>query len=278
MTVTIYHNPACGTSRNVLAMIRNTGEEPHVIEYLKTPPTRDELKRLVARMGVPLRSVLRRKGTPFEAFGLDNPSLTNEQLLDAIDENPILINRPIVVTSRGVKLCRPSEEVLDLLERPQLSAYVKEDGDPVVVGTPVESPDMEALKQALSAVELPTEDVDGPDRQFYRFTDTVGGYVGYGGLEGQGEDRLLRSIVVQPALLGKGYGKAIVSTIERVAARVGVKRLHLLTKGAGSFFEKLGYVAADRSDAPTSIAESAQFAQLCPSSAKYLAKPVRMTW
>ena len=133
MTVTIYHNPACGTSRNALAMIRNAGIEPAIIEYLKTPPTRDVLLDLVRRMGVPLRAILRRKGTPFDALGLDDPAMTDDALLDAIDRHPILINRPIVVTPLGAKLCRPSEVVLDLLDAPQKSAFVKEDGEPVVV-------------------------------------------------------------------------------------------------------------------------------------------------
>jgi arsenate reductase len=132
MTVTIYHNPACGTSRNVLAMIRNSGIEPIVIEYLKTPPSRAELTDLALRIGVPLRDILRRKGTPFDELGLDNPALGDAALLDAIEQNPILINRPIVVTPLGVRLCRPSETVLELLDRPQLKPFFKEDGEPVV--------------------------------------------------------------------------------------------------------------------------------------------------
>jgi arsenate reductase len=132
MTVTIYHNPACGTSRNVLAMIRNSGIEPNVIEYLKIPPSRAELTDLVARMGVPLRDIMRRKGTPFDELSLDNPELGDLALLDAIEQHPILINRPIVVTPLGVRLCRPSETVLELLDRPQMKPFFKEDGEPVV--------------------------------------------------------------------------------------------------------------------------------------------------
>lgn len=132
MSVTIYHNPACGTSRNTLGLIRNSGEEPTVIEYLKTPPGRDELAGLIARMGVPVRDVLRRKGTPYDELGLDDPALTDDQLLDAMMAHPILINRPIVVTPLGVKLCRPSEAVLDLLTAPQRGPFTKEDGEPVV--------------------------------------------------------------------------------------------------------------------------------------------------
>ena len=131
MTVTIYHNPACGTSRNTLAMIRATGVEPTVIEYLNTPPSREELRDLVRRMGVPLRDVMRQKGTPYDELGLGNAALSDDALLDAIELHPILINRPIVVTPKGVRLCRPSELVLDLLEKPLLEDFIKEDGERV---------------------------------------------------------------------------------------------------------------------------------------------------
>ena len=130
--VTIYHNPACGTSRNVLGLIRNSGVEPRIVEYLKTPPARDVLADLIHRMGVPVRDVLRRKGTPHDELGLDNPALTDDQLLDAMMAHPILINRPIVVTPLGVRLCRPSEAVLDILPDPQHGTFAKEDGERVV--------------------------------------------------------------------------------------------------------------------------------------------------
>ncbi|WP_199090828.1 arsenate reductase (glutaredoxin) [Bosea sp. ASV33] len=131
MDVVIYHNPDCGTSRNTLALIRNAGLEPHIVEYLKTPPTRARIVDLVKRMGVSLRHVIREKGTPFAELGLADPSLSDDALLAAIERHPILLNRPIVVTSRGVRLCRPSEEVIDLLP-PQLGAFVKEDGERIV--------------------------------------------------------------------------------------------------------------------------------------------------
>ena len=131
MDVIIYHNPDCGTSLNTLAMIRNAGIEPHVIEYLKTPPARALLTQLIARMGVSVRALLREKGTPYAELGLADPKLTDDQLLDAMMAHPILINRPIVVTPEGVRLCRPSEEVLDLLP-PQRGAFVKEDGERVI--------------------------------------------------------------------------------------------------------------------------------------------------
>jgi arsenate reductase len=132
MTVTIYHNPACGTSRNTLAMIRQSGAEPEVIEYLKTPPTRVKLVELIKKMGTPPRALLRRKGTPYDELGLDDETLTDDQLIDAMIAHPILINRPIVVTSRGVRLCRPSEVVLEILENPDIGAFAKEDGEQVV--------------------------------------------------------------------------------------------------------------------------------------------------
>ena len=135
MTVTIYHNPACGTSRNTLGLIRNAGIEPIVIEYLEEPPTRSELVSLIDRMGISPRELLRQKGTPYAELGLDNPDLTEDQLIDAMMEHPVLINRPVVVTSLGVKLCRPSEEVLDILPQPQRGAFRKEDGELVVDGS-----------------------------------------------------------------------------------------------------------------------------------------------
>jgi arsenate reductase len=131
MDVIIYHNPDCGTSRNTLAMIRNAGVEPHVIEYLRTPPSRIMLKQLIARMRITVRALLREKGTPYAELGLGDPSLTDDQLLDAMLAHPILINRPIVASPKGVRLCRPSEEVLDLLP-PQRGEFIKEDGERVV--------------------------------------------------------------------------------------------------------------------------------------------------
>lgn len=129
---TIYHNPACGTSRNVLATIRSTGKEPRIIEYLKTPLTRDELVDLLRRMEMRPRALLRRKGTPHEELGLDDPKWTDDQLIDFMMQHPILMNRPIVVTDKGVRLCRPSETVLEMLPKPPQNASTREDGEAVV--------------------------------------------------------------------------------------------------------------------------------------------------
>ncbi len=129
MTVIIYHNPDCGTSRNTLAIIRQSGEDPEVIEYLKNPPSRERLKELIAAMGIPTRALLREKGTPYNELGLADPKWTDDQLIDFMLAHPILINRPIVVTEKGVKLCRPSEAVLDILPNPHIGRFVKEDGE-----------------------------------------------------------------------------------------------------------------------------------------------------
>jgi arsenate reductase len=136
MTITIYHNPACGTSRNTLAMIRKSGEEPVVIEYLKTPPSREELQDLINKMGIPVRSLLRQKGTPYDELELQDPKWTDRQLIDFMLEHPILINRPIVVTPEGVRLCRPSEVVIEILPNKNIGTFTKEDGEVVVAASP----------------------------------------------------------------------------------------------------------------------------------------------
>ncbi|MDE2062708.1 MAG: arsenate reductase (glutaredoxin) [Bradyrhizobium sp.] len=130
MSVTIYHNPSCGTSRNTLAMIRQSGEEPEIIEYLKTPPDRATLKGLIRAMGIPVRALLREKGTPYAELNLADPKWSDDELIDFMLAKPILINRPIVVTPKGTRLCRPSEAVLDLLDNP-VTSFVKEDGEKV---------------------------------------------------------------------------------------------------------------------------------------------------
>lgn len=132
MTITIYHNPECGTSRNTLAMIRQSGVEPEVIEYLTAPPARARLAEMIAAAGLTVREAIRQKDTPYAAMGLDNPALSDAQLLDAMEAHPILINRPFVVTDKGVRLCRPSELVLDILPNPEIGPFVKEDGEVII--------------------------------------------------------------------------------------------------------------------------------------------------
>ncbi len=130
--VTIYHNQACGTSRNTLAMIRASGIEPEIVEYLKTPPSREKLTELIVQMGIAPRDLLREKGTPYSDLGLDDLTLSDSDLVDAMMQHPILINRPIVITAKGVKLCRPSELVLDILENPNFGEFIKEDGEKII--------------------------------------------------------------------------------------------------------------------------------------------------
>ena len=132
MTITIYHNPDCGTSRNTLAMIRQSGEEPEIVEYLQHPPTRAQLLRLIGEAGLTVRNAIRQKDTPYLELGLDNAALTDARLLDAMLTHPILINRPFVVTEKGVRLCRPSELVLDILPNPDIGPYTKEDGEIII--------------------------------------------------------------------------------------------------------------------------------------------------
>ncbi len=276
MTVTIYHNPACGTSRNTLALIRNAGIEPTVIEYLKTPPSRAELLDLVQRIGVPLRAILRRKGTPFDALGLEDAGET--ALLDAVDRHPILINRPIVVTPLGVKLCRPSEEVLELLDRPQQCEFFKEDGEPVLTARVLDADALDEMAAMLAEARLPVADLALPGRRFYRFANTVDEMVGFGGIEGQGPDRLIRSVVVRRDRRGKRHGKAVAQMLERQAGADGAQRLHLLTTDAAPFFQSLGYEQRDRAEAPAAIAATGQFRTLCSAGAAYLTKTVRTAW
>ena len=132
MSIVIYHNPACGTSRNTLAMIRQSGEEPEIIEYLKTPPSREKLKELIVAMGIPVRALLREKGTPYHELGLGDPKWSDDELIDFMLAHPILINRPIVVTPKGARLCRPSEAVLDILPNPNIGSFTKEDGEVII--------------------------------------------------------------------------------------------------------------------------------------------------
>ena len=131
-SITIYHNPDCGTSRNTLALIRNSGEEPEIVEYLKTPPGREKLVELLAALHMPARELLRRKGTPFDALHLEDPKWSEDELIDFMVAHPILMNRPIVVTPLGTRLCRPSEMVLDILPSPQRGPFTKEDGEQVI--------------------------------------------------------------------------------------------------------------------------------------------------
>lgn len=270
MDVTIYHNPGCGTSRNTLALIRHAGIEPHVIEYLKSPPTRLELQRLIEGMGVPVRAVIREKGTPYKELGLDDPATSDENLLDAMIEHPSLINRPIVVTEKGAKLCRPSEMALDLLPERPLADLDKEEGSPFLTDTLVE-PTSEMI-DSLQEAGLPTDDLNDPNRLFFRYTTLGGALVGFGGYELYGPDALLRSMVVLPEARGRGIGRNLSLLLMRRAFDKGALSAYVLTTTAAPFFESLGFKRISRNEAPSSILSTRQASGLCPSSAALLVR------
>ena len=275
MTVAIYHNPDCGTSRNTLALLRSTGSEPHVIEYLKTPPTRAELADLIQRMGLSVRDILREKGTPYAALGLGNPALSEDALLDAMIAHPILINRPIVVAPTGVKLCRPSDIVLDLIPSEFRTTLLKEEGVPFLVDEPVTGDDPR-LASALQSAGLPIADLGEPGRTFFAYRTSAGQNVGFGGYEALGENALLRSIVVLPETRERALGRNLVALLQRRAFDRGARRAWVLTSSAAPFFEKVGFKPVAREIAPASVLATRQAAQLCPSSATLLTRTIRL--
>lgn len=273
MDVVIYHNPGCGTSRNALALIRHAGIEPHVIDYQKCPPSRELLAQLIERMGMAVRDVLRVKGTPYADLGLGDPKLTDAELLDAMMAHPILINRPIVVTDRGVKLCRPSDMVLDLLPELPMADFVKDDGEICLRDT--EAADRDAgMVAALTAEGLPTDDLTEPGRRFFVYRTLTGEVVGYAGWELYGADVFLRSLTVLPGWRGKGVGKAIVARIARRAFDEGARSAWLMTISAAAFFEAIGFKRVERADAPEAILETRQAKGLCPASAVVLKRAI----
>lgn len=275
VTVTIYHNPACGTSRNVLALIRASGEEPHVVEYLKTPPTRNELVALLARMGIGARVLLREKGTPYGELGLGEAKWTNDELVDCIVRHPILMNRPVVATEKGVKLCRPSDIVLDILPHPPAPDTRKEDGVPVLADTRVAASDG-AFRAALEAAGLPTDDLDEPGRVFFAYRTLDATPVGFGGYEILGEHALVRSVVVLPQARGKEIGRNLVALLLRRAFDDGARQAWLLTTTAAAFFEKAGFQPALRQTAPQAVLATRQATSLCPASAVLLTRTITL--
>lgn len=274
MDIVIYHNPDCGTSRNTLSLIRQRGIEPHVIEYLKTPPSRALLAQLVARMGIGVRSLMRQKGTPYAELGLEAPDLTDDQLLDAMMAHPILINRPIVVSPLGVKLCRPSDVALDLLPPgTRLSSMQKEEGAPFLKDTQVDPSDP-VLIAALQAEDLPVDDLAEPGRIFFAYRTLDGQLVGFAGYELLGADALIRSVVVSPDLRRARIGRNIVPLLLFRAHEAGAKRAWLLTASASDFFSRLGFKPMERAEAPTAILATRQASSLCPASAILMSRKI----
>jgi arsenate reductase len=282
--VTIFHNPACGTSRNTLALIRHAGIEPTVIEYLKTPPTKEALRELVAAMGVPARSLLREKGTPYAELGLGEPHWTDEQLLDFIGQHPILMNRPVVVTPLGTKLCRPSEEVLELLPVNRLPPFVKEDGEAVqddgvrraaggLTLRPASELDWPSIEALLKVNGLP---VDGAREHLGAYIVAMAGgtVVGTAGIERHGEIGLLRSVAVLPERQKQGLGMAMLERMVADARTLGLSHLYLLTTTAADYFAGLGFTPQPRDSAPAALQASAEFRGACPASAALMVRSI----
>lgn len=270
----IYHNPDCGTSRNTLALLRSAGIEPQVVEYLKTPPSRAELAELIRRTGLAVRDVIRQKGTPYAALGLDDPVVSDDALFDTMVAHPILINRPIVVSPDGVKLCRPSEIVLDLLPSGLTTALLKEEGVPFLVDERVPGDD-QTLANALQSATLSIDDLTEPGRIFFAYRTPAGDLIGFGGYEALGEQALLRSIVVLPEWRARALGRNLVALLQRRAFDEGARRAWVLTSSAAPFFEKVGFKPVDREDAPAAVLTTRQATSLCPADAALLARTIR---
>jgi arsenate reductase len=271
MPVTIYHNPDCGTSRNTLKLIRHFGIDPKVIEYVKTPPSRDELVAILAKSGLTAREVVRKKGTPYAELGLEAAS--DDVLLDAMIAHPILINRPLVVSDDGAALCRPSDVVLDLLPVMTGNDAFKEEGVSFLRDVPI-GPDHPGLIAALKDENLPTDDLGEPNRTFYVYRSLAGAVFGYGGYELYGQDVFLRSVVVTPDGRGKRIGRNLVPLLLYRAYRQGARTAWLLTNTAAGFFEKIKFQRRPRTEAPAAILETRQAQSLCPSSAVLLSKTI----
>lgn len=270
--VVIYHNPDCGTSRNALAMIRHAGIEPEVVEYLTTPPTKARVRELAYLMGLTVRDMIRERGTPFTELNLGRPSLDEEDLLEAIEAHPILMNRPIVVTPTRVKLCRPSDTVLDLLSSVPLGDFDKDDGTPFLRDTEIAGSN-DDLQDAMTNVVLPTDDLTDPGQTFYRYNLLGGLTVGYGGFFLAGHDVLLRS-VARTERSDRRVGPTLVQLLMSRAFDRGGRQAFALTKSpqARSFFESQGFTELDRASAPPSIQSTRQMTSLCPSSATLLTR------
>jgi len=271
--ITIYHNPDCGTSRNTLALIRSAGAGPRIIEYLKMPPPRGEVLGLAKRIGVPLRGIMRRKGTPYDELRLDDPSVGDQELLDAIEAHPILLNRPIVTSPLGTQLCRPSDVVLDLLPNRPQRRLMKEEGVPFLEDVAV-SGGHAPLRAALAEEGLPADDLQDPGRTFFLYRALDGEVLGFGGYELYGTDVLLRSILVMCQHRASGIGRNILPLLLFRAFRAGARRAYLLTQSAAPFFEKAGFGPLARDLAPAAIRETRQASVLCPVSAVLMTRKI----
>lgn len=262
--VTFYHNPDCGTSRNALALLRLAGIEPLVIEYLTTPPIKDRLRELIALAGLSVRETIRHHPVLVAQLGLSSSRKTDEELLDAMVAHPILINRPIVDTPTAVKLCRPSETVLDLLMAGQVPTAdaMKDDHTPFVQDELWLANNDLALH--VGAAGLTIEDLTEPGRTFYRYSLLGGTTVGFGGFELYGPDVLLRSLCVVPH--GQGIGRNMTLLLMRRAFDQGARRAFAFTSTleAAAFHQALRFAPITRGSAPATILATRQATGLCP--------------
>jgi arsenate reductase len=273
MHTTIYHNPDCGTSRNVLALLRAAGAEPDVVEYLAAPPDRRTLAALIADAGLTVRGAMRVKGTPYKDLGLDDPALTDAQLIDHMLWHPILINRPFVVNERGARLCRPSDLALDLLESDLAVGLNKEEGAPFLRDERTAGNDP-GLAAVLLDAGLPVDDLAQAGRTFYVYRTLAGRVIGYGGFERYGRDALLRSIVVPSADRSQGIGRNLAALLQRRAYDQGARQAWLLTQSAAAFFERAGFKAVAREQAPQAVLATRQAQSLCPASAILMTRTI----
>jgi arsenate reductase len=271
MGFVVYHNPDCGTSRNVLAALGAASIESEIVEYLKTPPDRSTLWQLISRMALPVRAVVRERGTPFHEPGLDDPSRSDEEIIDVMVQHPILINRPIVVAPNAVALCRPSDVVLDILPGRLRSNLRKEDGAGFLRDEPTSGDDAD-LRAALSDAQLPVDDLCEPGRRLFRYRTLEDTTVGFGGYELYGSNALLRLIVVLPAARSARVGRNLVPLLMRRAFDAGARRAFVLTTTAKEFFERLGFEPISRESAPATVLATRQAVGLCPATAPLLAR------
>jgi arsenate reductase len=275
MTITLYHNPGCGTSRNVLAVLERVGRPFTVVEYLKDPPDRATLEDLLHRLRMRPGNLARRRGTPFAGLGLAEPGVGDDAILAAMLQQPVLINRPIVVSDAGAVLARPSDLVFDLVPPPPGPDLVKQDGSPFLVDAPVPAEDP-ALAAALAGAGLTVADLaeDGTNRVFFAYATTGRSPVGHGGLELLGEDALVRSLAIRPEARGRRAGAAALAILLRRAFGFGARRAWLLTTDAAGFFGRAGFVAVAREEAPAAVRGTAQFRTLCPASATLMGRAI----
>lgn len=275
---TVFHNPDCGTSRNALALLRLCGIEPTVVEYLTDPPGRERLRELIAAAGLTPREAMRHNPELVARLGLDGADVSDAELLDAMARNPILINRPIVVTPAAVALCRPSETVLDLVPagRAPTADAVKDDGTPFIRDEPWAADDDLILH--LEAAGLPTGDLREPGRTFYRYGLLGGTAVGFGGFERHGPDALLRSLCVMPRFHRRGVGRAMALLLMRRAFDRGARQGYAFagTPEAAAFFRTLRFVEVARAAAPAALLATRQATALCPTSAALFTRPLAL--